>query len=74
MAASSSNAVCSVHELVPPVSLVIADYHIVDDGVSVVSSFLLQRFFEYQGVSRTWFAASQQYPAGVLLAVLGLLF
>ncbi|KAG1821307.1 hypothetical protein EV424DRAFT_861670 [Suillus variegatus] len=69
MAASSSSAVRSMHDFVPPASLVIADYHIADDGVSVVSSFLLRRLFEYHGVSRARLTAAQQYPAGVLLAV-----
>ncbi|KAG1842473.1 hypothetical protein C8R48DRAFT_39641, partial [Suillus tomentosus] len=69
MAASSSSAVCSQHQFVPPASLVIAEYYLVDDGASVVSSFLLRRLFEYQGVSRARFTASQQYPAGVFLTV-----
>ncbi|KAG2110989.1 uncharacterized protein F5147DRAFT_772251 [Suillus discolor] len=69
MAASSSPAVVTSRSLVPPASLVVSDVQLDDDGVSVVSTFLLRRLFEYRGVSRERFTASQQYPAGVSLSV-----
>ncbi|KAG2061077.1 hypothetical protein BDR06DRAFT_1002258 [Suillus hirtellus] len=51
-----------MHDFVPSASLVITDYHIADDGVPIVSSFLLRRLIEYHGVSRARFTAAQQYP------------
>ncbi|KAG1726071.1 uncharacterized protein EDB91DRAFT_1264097 [Suillus paluster] len=69
MSASTSLDSRLSSSLVPPVLLVVSDLQLIDDGVSVVSTCLLHRLFEYSGVSRVRFTAAQQFPVGVLLLV-----
>jgi hypothetical protein len=45
MASGSSSASHDVVSYLPPVSLVISDHELVNDGSSIVSSYVLHKFF-----------------------------
>lgn len=67
--AASSASVSSSSQLIPPVSLVVSDIELPNDGSSVVSSCVLRQFFEFFEVSRVRRAVCDQYPVGRLLPV-----
>ncbi|KAG1893083.1 uncharacterized protein F5891DRAFT_1131379 [Suillus fuscotomentosus] len=69
MASASSSALNQASSRPPPVSLVVSDRELVDDGMSVVSSCVLRKCFGFSEVSRERVSLRNQYPAGSLLPV-----
>ncbi|KAG1787087.1 uncharacterized protein HD556DRAFT_1449139 [Suillus plorans] len=69
MASGSSSVSHPIVSCPPPVSLVISDRELADDGTSVVSSCVLCKYFGYLGVSRDCVPLCDQYPVGSLLPV-----
>ncbi|KAG1784390.1 uncharacterized protein HD556DRAFT_1435457 [Suillus plorans] len=69
MASASSSALNPASSRPPPVSLVVSDRELVDDGMSVVSSCVLRKCFGFSEVSRERVSLRNQYPAGSLLPV-----
>ncbi|KAG2755845.1 hypothetical protein P692DRAFT_20868427 [Suillus brevipes Sb2] len=67
MASASSSVVNQPRS--PPVSFVVSDHELADDGMSVVSSCVLRQCFGFYEVSRERLLVCDQYPVGLLLPV-----
>ncbi|KAG1905845.1 uncharacterized protein F5891DRAFT_1182904 [Suillus fuscotomentosus] len=68
-ASSSFGAPSLANMLARPVSLVISDQELPDDGSSVISSCVLRKFFGFYEVSRVRCAVRDQFPVGRVLPV-----